>query len=691
MIEIVRGSTITNPVCKQKLGEYFSTRNDLNGILFFGYPIVKENTSLDALLITKEYSIIVFDLYEGNAQDYHDRTDVRDELFNVLQSMLIKNKELMKNRNPVFKVTVLTYAPSLNQIPDTLYDLSSGEVITDLKSFEDYVEEWKNPQKFDPLLSAIQVATKIKSTVSRKITHEDSKGSILKKIENSISTLDLEQNKAIIETTDGIQRIRGLAGSGKSIVLALKAAYLYSAYPNYKIVITFNTRSLKQLFNTYVTRFIWEYTGEDFDPTRLQILNSWGSLNDPGVYSEICQKCGLDYLNYEDAHYKAYMTGSTVQSVVYDSALRNIKGKEKELFDIILVDEAQDFPGSFFDLCESVISKDHGKLVIAYDELQNLKKGTSDNINNFFKSKNMNNEPGKPKKDIILPICYRTSKEILVTAHALGFGIYNSKLIQLFDKPELWEDVGYEIEEGKLEYGHRVVLCRKKTASPDIYPQATDETIICKSFPTKDDEAEWIAHCIKNNLEDDDISYRDILVIVLQNKDIDVYAGTLRSKLIDLQINSHIAGVTTNANTFYVDNSITISSIYRAKGNEASIVYIMGTNDVGTNCNAYQEMRYRNNLFTAITRSKLWVRLTGVGSIDNIANEISAVKKNNYKLNFTYPSEGEFTNMIKIYSEGEQKKKDKDLISILGKETYDSLLSKYKSSEELMKMFGHLL
>jgi superfamily I DNA and RNA helicase len=31
------------------------------------------------------------------------------------------------------------------------------------------------------------------------------------------------QSKAVIETVDGVQRIRGLAGSGKTIVLALKA------------------------------------------------------------------------------------------------------------------------------------------------------------------------------------------------------------------------------------------------------------------------------------------------------------------------------------------------------------------------------------------------------------------------------------------------------------------------------------
>ena len=60
----------------------------------------------------------------------------------------------------------------------------------------------------------------------------------------------------MIETVEGVQRIRGLAGSGKTVVLALKAAYLHAQHPEWKIAVTFNTRSLKgqlrQLINTFI-------------------------------------------------------------------------------------------------------------------------------------------------------------------------------------------------------------------------------------------------------------------------------------------------------------------------------------------------------------------------------------------------------------------------------------------------------
>lgn len=689
MIEIVRGSTDNKPVCIKKLESYFYKNDSLSGVLYFGYPIVKEKTSIDALLITKEQGIIIFDLYEGDISNYSDRSEIRDEICNVIDSMLRKNKVLMDKRTPFFQINAFTYCPSLSHTQIDSIDSEIENVIIDLDELKSKNIVWEHSEKYEALLSAIQVATKIKTTTNRIIKYDESKGAILQKVENSIATLDMDQNKAIIETVDGIQRIRGLAGSGKSIVLALKAAYLYSLHPEYKIVICFNTRALKQLFKSYISKFVWAYTGEDYDESRLMILNSWGSFNDPGLYSMICSKCGLSFLSFDEAKKIAYYRGCSAQEVVYDDALDDIKDKKQELFDIILVDEAQDLPESFFHLCKSVIKKETGKLVIAYDELQNLTTGTSENINSFFKDINISNEENKPKRDIILPVCYRTSKEILVTAHALGFGIYSNKLIQLFDDPDLWKDVGYKIVSGSLTYGNEVVLERKEEASPNIYPPSTEENIICRSFSTKDEEADWIANSIEQNLNEDELSYKDILVIVLQNYDVDKYSGLLRSKLLDKEINTHVAGITTNTNTFYVENSITISSIYRAKGNEAAMVYIMGITDVSKKTNDYQEMKYRNNLFTSITRSKLWVRLSGVGDITNISREIEMIKRKNYKLAFKYPNEDEFKNMIKVYSEG-KKRKEKDIKTILGEATYNTLLEKFGTHEKIMEMFGHL-
>ena len=51
------------------------------------------------------------------------------------------------------------------------------------------------------------------------------------------------KKEAAFEVPDGPQRIKGLAGSGKTIVLALKAAYLHTQYPELKIGVTYYTRA----------------------------------------------------------------------------------------------------------------------------------------------------------------------------------------------------------------------------------------------------------------------------------------------------------------------------------------------------------------------------------------------------------------------------------------------------------------
>ena len=50
----------------------------------------------------------------------------------------------------------------------------------------------------------------------------------------------------------------------------------------------------------------------------------------------------------------------------------------------------------------------------------------------------------------------------------------------------------------------------------------------------------------------------------------------------------------------------------------------------------------RNRLFTAITRSKAWVRILGVGEgMQALMREFEQVKKNDFRLHFRYPTDEE--------------------------------------------------
>ncbi|WP_435248157.1 ATP-binding domain-containing protein [Vibrio sp. nBUS_14] len=99
----------------------------------------------------------------------------------------------------------------------------------------------------------------------------------------------------------------------------------------------------------------------------------------------------------------------------------------------------------------------------------------------------------------------------------------------------------------------------------------------------------------------------------------------------------------------FVDDSIAITHIYRAKGNEAPLVYAMEANYSNSGLELGKK---RNSLFTAITRAKAWVRITGVGDeMVELSNEISKVFERQFQLEFKYPTEGELAQLSTAYKD----------------------------------------
>jgi superfamily I DNA and RNA helicase len=330
------------------------------------------------------------------------------------------------------KVSVVTFAPAVrveeaddfDEYPVFGHDDGLTGFITDI--------EWKGSSLFPSLAAAIQALSTIrKGRRRREITEDDSRGARLRKLEDSIATLDNDQGAAVIETVDGVQRIRGLAGSGKTIVLALKVAYLHAQHPDWKIAVTFNIRSLKGQFERLINTFTIEQTSEEPDWDQIEIVNAWGApggKDRAGVYYKFCAVHSIPYYDYRVARDKLG-DGKEFQGACQE-ALDLVKAP-KAVYDAILIDEAQDFPPQFLRLCHSFL-RPPKRLVYAYDELQSLTNISLSPPEELFGSAPDGSPvvsfgaatPGEPKQDIILERCYRNSRPILATAHALGFGIY---------------------------------------------------------------------------------------------------------------------------------------------------------------------------------------------------------------------------------------------------------------------------
>jgi len=506
------------------------------------------------------------------------------------------------------------------------------------------------------LNAALQNVSTIKPRKKRaSVKEQTSRGSLLKEIEKKIANLDPWQRRGAIETPESPQRIRGIAGSGKTIVLALKAAYLHAQHRDWTIGVTFNTRSLYQQFRDLIERFYFDQEKDQPDWSRLKVLHAWGGARAPGLYSEVSAAAGLPPQTLREAKSK-FGSGGAFQGICEELLSVVLKKPLLPIFDALLIDEAQDLPASFFRLAYQA-TRAPKRLIWAYDELQNLGTYTMEPPEELFGFDKaggplvvLHNVPGLAHQDVILPVCYRNTPWAIATAHALGFGIYRPQgLCQFFDNRSLWSDIGYEVSEGKLEPGAIVTIERRTDCSPEFFKTLLhrEDAIQSFVFDNKQGQLAWLVQQIKANITSDEMEPDDILVIFPDPISVLDESGPLVNALAREQIPAHVVRVTSSVDEVFRPNSIAISGIYRAKGNEAAMVYVLNSDY----CYGQPELiRKRNMLFTAITRSRAWVRICGCGGdMEKLAEEISEVAARDYKLHFRVPTDDQLEHMRKIH------------------------------------------
>ena len=659
MVTIITG-TNNKPISSDALKNFFKNHEMLDGYLYIGYPIigtVEGAYSIDALWISPVRGMVVFNLIEGKSIDGYQ--EIQDDCANKIEAKLIGYRQLMQKRKLCVNINVVTFAPALlrniscdEDAVDYPLCINDAELDTYIKSLT-----WENREYYEKIVSVLQAVSMIRKGRKKRETNiPESRGSKLKKIEDSIANLDSQQSRAVIETVEGVQRIRGLAGSGKTIVLALKAAYLHAQHPDWKIAVTFNSRALKGQLRHLINTFYIEQTGDEPNWGNIHVIHAWGAPGGgekTGMYYLFCSTNNVEYSDFMAA--KNHYGTRDPFGEVCARALSDAQSYTPK-YDVIMVDEAQDFSAAFLKLCYEMLNEPK-RLVYAYDELQNLRLQSLPSPEEIFGVKK-DGEPkvsfsshrqGSPQQDIILEKCYRNSRPALVTAHALGFGIYHqpknhgeSGLIQMFDQSNLWGDIGYDVVEGKLADGERVVLSRTQKSSPLFLEEhsAIDDLIMFKSFQTKEEQDRWVADEIEKNIRYEELRLDDIIVINPDPLTTRKNVASVRALLFEKEIQTHTAGVDMAPDVFFSEDnsSIAFTGIYRAKGNEAAMVYIVNAQSC-FDAPSYGLAKIRNQLFTAITRSKAWVRVVGVGQeMDSLISEYGKIKEHEFKLDFVYPT-----------------------------------------------------
>ena len=126
---------------------------------------------------------------------------------------------------------------------------------------------------------------------------------ILNNVKQKIYDLDIQQERISKSIAQGPQRIRGIAGSGKTLLICQKAVYMHLKHPDWKIAITFFTQSLYDTIKNNINMYIKAFTNGEMsydENSNLKILHAWGSAKVNGIYREIAEINNCKFLNASD-------------------------------------------------------------------------------------------------------------------------------------------------------------------------------------------------------------------------------------------------------------------------------------------------------------------------------------------------------------------------------------------------------
>ncbi|MCS7030798.1 MAG: hypothetical protein NZL92_04635 [Gloeomargarita sp. SKYG116] len=467
-------------------------------------------------------------------------------------------------------------------------------------------------------------------------------------IESQLRFLDSEQQKVAFEIPDGPQRIRGLAGTGKTVLLAKRAAKIHAAHPDWDIGFVFFTRSLYDQVCNLIRTYYRDMTRQNQDPNweKLQVLHAWGGRGRNGFYYTLALRAGVRPLSVDDVHAKLGRTCSPAAAFTYacedlEKTIANIP----TLFDALLIDEGQDLPAAFYRLAYQTLAEPR-RLYWAYDEAQGIGSLTVPRPAEIFGR----HPDGRPVVDLTgsypggilkshnLNRCYRTPRLLLMAAHAINMGLLRPEgCLQGVSTKADWENLGYTIvagdfSEASVKAGKTVTVTRDAAHSPhpidsDLFPyrEALGSPLRIETFANETAEQEWIAGQIAQDLQRG-LQPEDLLVTCPRGSREDDYFQQLQLRLRQRGVKSIIAGVDTDPDTFRVPECVTLSGIGRAKGNEAWKVYACrfhyATQPLWKD---ESELHKRNEAFVALTRARVWCVVTGLAGNSSIFDELASV------------------------------------------------------------------
>lgn len=499
------------------------------------------------VILSPKHKIIFFDLKNDEEQFEEYYEDFIEDLSSI--SDKFKYKEYI-GRPREWKKD-LTITESINKFSNIENLLTTHAISGELKR--------KNELLISLIIGSINNIEKIGVETPK---------TLLEKVRNNIILFDGQQTRFIYKEFDKKSvSIQGLSGTGKTELLLHKLKELYTSQDDLKIFFTCHNIALANTLKKRIPEFFnfMKVEKQIEWNKQLWVDRAWGSQRDKnsGLYSYICHFYGIPFLQF---------SATTNYKKIFTQALDHINKLEtyefEYAFDYILIDERQDFPDVFFELCEKIAKY---KIYIAGDIFQDIFE-SADKV--------------ELNVDVVLNRCYRTDPRTLMFAHAIGMGLFEEKKFNWLSD-EHWEASGYKINRN----GRDVCLYRE--------PIRRFEDLELEKIPSMQLEEytgiEQVLDILKNLKEENEtLTPDDVAIIVLDdNKTIYDFVDKLGFEILS-QIGWEI-------NRAYdskvkIDNTLFITNRNNVKGLEFPFVICI-------TAQIKDDYRYRNSLYTMLTRS----------------------------------------------------------------------------------------
>lgn len=349
-----------------------------------------------------------------------------------------------------------------------------------------------------------------------------------------MKALDAKQEKLAKSIGEGHRILKGVAGSGKTLVLACRARYLKLLHPEWKIaVLCYNIALCQYLRQIIGVSGEKQTTSEIFKTIDVQHFHG---------FVKMLTNANLKILDNEEEEAYNLRVASILKDKIADGTV------QKGMYHAILIDEGQDFTTEWMQGIAQLLSKDTDSLLFCYDPSQNVfgrKRIT-------WKSAGVNVQGKRPTE---LKTSYRNTAQILRLA----------SLFSLVDRktPEDIDPIDMPLD-------------------PEPTTSKSGEWPILVQHNTFEDMADYISNEIAECLDHDDVNWNDIGII---------YAASCHS-LIQVILSrfpfdpKHIFWATRDRNSKLnldiAEQSVKIISMESCKGLEFRCVFVLGLEDMET-------------------------------------------------------------------------------------------------------------